>query len=324
MPIPYKTKKEIMRKILSIAIAALSLMAVSSPSFAQFDFSKLKDAVKQIQGTVEKKVEPPAAAAAPAPAPAAVAPATNSIAVQQQPQVKQQAISPQITQAKSDSPKVATELRSLNPEDVDASLEGKVVRINAKIEKNGKTVYAEFDRYLIDGCEAIIKGRKPNTTVSLTGTVAEISEGGIGQNPAPASLSINNCKVVGQESSDKLGQVTSALPSDNPAIESWAKTCSPFTAPIDREKQISEGKITFRGIKVAAVNTADSGANSLVTITLGMSFTDFKNLYPELSKKIKVAKSKTCPLGTERTLADQSFNGSKGATIKCNCLTGGD
>jgi biotin carboxyl carrier protein len=315
MPIPYKTKKEIMRKNFSIAIAIVSLMAVSSPSFAQFDLGKLKDAVKQMQGTVEKKVESPAPT---------VAPATNTIPVQQQPQAKQQTTSSQITQVKNDSPKVLNEPKSLNPEDVDASLEGKVVRINAKIEKNGKIVYAEFDRYLIEGCDAIIKGMKPNSTVSLIGTAGEINEGGIGQNPAPASLSINNCKIVGQETKDKLIPVTSAVPSDNPSIESWAKTCSPFTAPIDLEKQISQGKITFRGIKVAAVDSVDSGTNSLVTIRMAMSFTDFKTQYPEFSRKSRIPKSKTCALGGTRSLAEQSFTGVKGATIECNCMTGGD
>jgi hypothetical protein len=115
-----------------------------------------------------------------------------------------------------------------------------------------------------------------------------------------------------------------ATTSDNPSIESWAKTCSPFTAPIDLEKQISQGKITFRGIKVAAVDSADGDSNSLVTIRLAMSFTDFKTQYPEFNRKSRIPKSKTCPLGGTRSLAEQSFTGIKGATIECNCLTGGE
>lgn len=115
-----------------------------------------------------------------------------------------------------------------------------------------------------------------------------------------------------------------AVATDNPSIESWVKACTPFTAPTNLEKAIGDGKVTFRGIKVAAVDSADGGASSLVSLRLAMSAADLKTRYPELSKKIKLPKSKACPLGIERTLADHSFTGAVGATIGCSCLTGGD
>lgn len=111
---------------------------------------------------------------------------------------------------------------------------------------------------------------------------------------------------------------------DNPVIASWLKTCMPFAKPLDMEKQISDGKVTWNGIKVKTVNSADAGAGSLVSLTLEQSYSDFNAQNPELSKKIKLPKNKVCPLGITRSLSDQSLTGEKGATVACNCPSSGD
>jgi uncharacterized protein len=46
---------------------------------------------------------------------------------------------------------------------------------------------------------------------------------------------------------------------DNSAIESWAKTCTPLIAPTGLDGPIRSGNVAFRGVKVAAVDTADAG-----------------------------------------------------------------
>lgn len=111
---------------------------------------------------------------------------------------------------------------------------------------------------------------------------------------------------------------------DNPVLESWAKTCTPLTAPTGLDGQIRAGNVTVRGVKVAAVDTADGGASSLVSVRLDVPVADFKAKNPDLAKTIKLTKSKTCPAGVQRSLADHSLTGAKGATIECNCFTGGD
>ncbi|MBV8272946.1 MAG: DUF1311 domain-containing protein [Cupriavidus sp.] len=118
----------------------------------------------------------------------------------------------------------------------------------------------------------------------------------------------------------------SASPSanDNPVLESWAKTCTPLTAPTNLDGQIRAGGVTVRGVKVAAVDTADGGASSLVSVRFDVPVADFKVKNPDLAKTIKLPKSKTCPAGVQRSLADHSMTGAKGATIECNCFTGGD
>ncbi|MGH8374239.1 MAG: lysozyme inhibitor LprI family protein [Pseudomonas sp.] len=111
---------------------------------------------------------------------------------------------------------------------------------------------------------------------------------------------------------------------DNPAIDAWAKTCMPLTAPTNLDGQIRAGNVAFRGVKVAAVDTADGGASSLVSVRFDMPSADFKAKFPEFAKAAKLPKSKTCPAGVQRSLADHSMTGAKGATIECNCFTGGD
>lgn len=111
---------------------------------------------------------------------------------------------------------------------------------------------------------------------------------------------------------------------DNPAIEAWAKTCTPLTAPTSLDGQIRAGNVALRGVKVAAVDTADGGASSLVSVRFDMASADFKAKFPEFAKTAKLPKSKTCPAGVQRSLADHSMTGDKGATIECNCFTGGD
>lgn len=106
---------------------------------------------------------------------------------------------------------------------------------------------------------------------------------------------------------------------DNPAIESWMKSCMPFGAPMDLESQIRAGSVTFRGVKVAAVDSADGGSSSMVSVRLDASAADFKAKNPDLAKTVKFPKNKTCPAGIQRSLT-----GAKAATIECNCATGGD
>ncbi|MCY1224516.1 hypothetical protein D9M68_82070 [compost metagenome] len=111
---------------------------------------------------------------------------------------------------------------------------------------------------------------------------------------------------------------------DNPAIEAWAKTCMPLTAPTNLDGQIRAGTVAFRGVKVAAVDAADGGSSSLVSVRFDMPSADFKAKFPEFAKTAKLPKNKTCPAGVQRSLADHSMTGAKGATIECNCFTGGD
>ncbi|CAG9183222.1 lysozyme inhibitor LprI family protein [Cupriavidus pinatubonensis] len=111
---------------------------------------------------------------------------------------------------------------------------------------------------------------------------------------------------------------------DNPVLESWAKTCTPLTAPTNLDGQIRAGNVAFRGVKVAAVDSADAGASSLVSVRLEVPVADFKTKFPDLARTIKLPKTKTCPAGVQRSLADHSLTGAKGATIECNCFTGGD
>jgi len=119
-------------------------------------------------------------------------------------------------------------------------------------------------------------------------------------------------------------QSASTPTKDNPAIESWAKTCMPLTAPTNLDGQIRAGNVAFRGVKVAAVDTADGGASSMVSVRFDMPSADFKAKFPEFAKTAKFPKSKTCPAGVQRSVADHSMTGAKGATIECNCFTGGD
>lgn len=119
-------------------------------------------------------------------------------------------------------------------------------------------------------------------------------------------------------------QASGARSTDIPVIETWMKTCMPFTAPIDLEKQIRSGQVTFKGIKIMSAGSADGGSASVVSLTLAIDAATFKAEYPEFSKKIKLQKTQTCPIGGDRSLADQLINGEKGATIQCNCLGEGD
>ncbi|WP_051320526.1 lysozyme inhibitor LprI family protein [Cupriavidus sp. amp6] len=114
-------------------------------------------------------------------------------------------------------------------------------------------------------------------------------------------------------------QPATAQAKDNPVIESWMKSCMPFAAPADLDGQIRAGNVAFRGVKVSAVDTADAGASSLVSVRLDVPAADFKAKNPDLAKTVKFPKSKTCPAGVQR-----SMTGAKGATIECNCFTGGD
>ncbi|QIF07238.1 lysozyme inhibitor LprI family protein [Ralstonia mannitolilytica] len=106
---------------------------------------------------------------------------------------------------------------------------------------------------------------------------------------------------------------------DSPVIESWMKSCMPFAAPTDLEGQIRAGNVSFRGIKVAAVDSADGGASSVVSVRLDVPVADFKAKNPDLAKPIKFAKNKTCPGGIQRSLTS-----AKTVTIECDCATGGD
>ncbi|NUA29159.1 hypothetical protein [Cupriavidus basilensis] len=94
------------------------------------------------------------------------------------------------------------------------------------------------------------------------------------------------------------------------AIETWAKSCTPLTAPTSLDGQIRAGNVAFHGVKVAAVDTADAGASSLVSVRFDMPSADFKAKFPEIAKTAKLPKSKTCPAGVQRSLADHSLTGS--------------
>lgn len=61
-----------------------------------------------------------------------------------------------------------------------------------------------------------------------------------------------------------------------------------------------------------------------MSVRLDVSAADFKSKFPEFVKTVRLPKSETCPDGVQRSLADQSMSGAKGATIECNCFTGGD
>ncbi|WP_124828868.1 MULTISPECIES: hypothetical protein [Burkholderia] len=102
-------------------------------------------------------------------------------------------------------------------------------------------------------------------------------------------------------------------------------TCSTgLTALTSLDGQIRAGNVAFHGVKVVAVDSADAGTSSLVSVRLDMPAADFKVKFPDFAKTIKLPKSKACPDGGKRSLSDQSMTGAKGATIECNCFTGGD
>ncbi|MGF6769476.1 uncharacterized protein P3T18_001946 [Paraburkholderia sp. GAS199] len=111
---------------------------------------------------------------------------------------------------------------------------------------------------------------------------------------------------------------------ENPVMQAWVKTCTPLTAPTALDSQVRAGNVAFRGVRVAAIDSADAGGSSLVSVRLTMSATDFKAKFPEFAKTSKFPKSKACPGGIQRSIADQSMSGAAGATIECNCDTGGD
>lgn len=131
---------------------------------------------------------------------------------------------------------------------------------------------------------------------------------------------------AGPVSSATQGGVKSenASAKDNQAIESWAKTCAPLTAPTGLDGQVRAGNVAFRGVKIAAVDSADAGGSSLVSVRLTMSATDFRVKFPEFAKTSRLPKSTACPGGVQRSISDKSMTGAAGATIECNCDTGGD
>jgi len=57
---------------------------------------------------------------------------------------------------------------------------------------------------------------------------------------------------------------------------------------------------------------------------LDVPVAEFKAKSPDLAKTIKLPKSKTCHAGVQRSVADHWMTGAEGATIECNCFTGGD
>lgn len=207
-------------------------------------------------------------------------------------------------------------------------MEGKEVRLLAAIDTGQRQRFFMFDNFYIDGCDQFLAKWNPSVPMYLSGVFAEFSEGGIGAMAAPPTFELKNCRAKdgnGVEiNASRVNAKATAVATDNPAIEGWMKTCKPFITPLNMDAKIKNGGVTFRGVKVEAVDTADSGYGSTIALRLSITAVDFNAKFPEIAKNLKFAKSKACPVGGERRFDDKSFDGAKGATIVCSCNSGGD
>lgn len=172
-----------MKKTTLSMVVAMSLGLCSS-AFAQNPFADLQKAMNNSQkGSTQTAAPSKQPAPQPANAQKTAAPANESGATSK----------PLTTADEIAAIPLEDSGNNKDAKDFAKNWKGKTISITGKVNNGGGV---SIDEFYVTGCSAALKGTKPNTTVTVTGTLTSRNRGGSGGEP----VGLSNCRIGGQVS----------------------------------------------------------------------------------------------------------------------------